>query len=136
MQIRAAYFVIEPHISKDPSRINFNAPSRLTTMNVLALAPLITTAAAGFIAAAWSHDGSLRGEEINVVGNHFYIGLPPLAFCPDNIPGPSCSELPGDKTVFSGGQDVLSLAVSVPGGQQGTAAGFLTVPFLPPVFLP
>jgi hypothetical protein len=51
-------------------------------------------------------------------GGKFYLGGETSSYCPPQV-GETCNDLPGNYTVFAGGSGTLSLAVVVPGGQQG-----------------
>lgn len=75
-------------------------------------------------AAAWrpvsEPDGPIfTSVAIQANGGQFWLGKDPSAYCPANVTGLDCAQYPGGKTVFTGGNDTLSLDVSVPGGQQG-----------------
>ena len=98
--------------------------------SLLSLLSLVSLASAGYppppgpwTAGAWrpTGDGSVLflGDAIQANGRRFWIGKQPSAYCPSDIAGLDCTAYPGDKTVFTGGNDTVSLNVDVPGGQQG-----------------
>ncbi|KAI1360453.1 hypothetical protein F5Y08DRAFT_317364 [Xylaria arbuscula] len=58
------------------------------------------------------------GDGINANNGYFWLGKEPTASCPSDVEGLDCSAYPGSKTVFSGGNDTVSLLVGVDGGQQ------------------
>lgn len=59
------------------------------------------------------------GVGINANNGYFWLGKDPTAYCPPDVEGLDCSAFPGSRTVFTGGNDTVSLDVGVPGGQQG-----------------
>lgn len=59
------------------------------------------------------------GDAINASGGKFWVHKDTSAYCPDGIEGLDCANYPGSRTVFVGGDNTISLSVSVPGGQQG-----------------
>lgn len=59
------------------------------------------------------------GEAIQANGGRFWLGKKPSAYCPSDVADLDCTLYPGDRTVFAGGNDSISLNVAVPGGQQG-----------------
>ncbi|KAI1379549.1 hypothetical protein F4677DRAFT_464806 [Hypoxylon crocopeplum] len=58
------------------------------------------------------------GDAINASSGKFYVHKDTSAYCPSEVDGLDCSLYPGSRTVFSGGNNTLSLDVGVPGGQQ------------------
>ncbi|KAI0478276.1 hypothetical protein F4859DRAFT_479196 [Xylaria cf. heliscus] len=65
-------------------------------------------------------DGSpfFFGDGINANNGYFWLGKDPTTNCPSDVEGLDCSEYPGSRTVFLGGNDTVSLDVAVDGGQQ------------------
>ncbi|KAI1775030.1 hypothetical protein F4818DRAFT_417574 [Hypoxylon cercidicola] len=63
-------------------------------------------------------DVFFTGNAINASGGKFWVNRDTSAYCPEGIEGLDCTLYPGSKTVFAGGNNTISLSVSVPGGQQ------------------
>ncbi|KAI4863313.1 hypothetical protein F4820DRAFT_427303 [Hypoxylon rubiginosum] len=63
-------------------------------------------------------DVFFTGNAINASGGKFWVNKDTSAYCPDGIEGLDCTLYPGSRTVFAGGNNTVSLDVSVPGGQQ------------------
>lgn len=60
---------------------------------------------------------------IQANGGRFWLDKNPSAYCPPAVAELNCTEYPGNRTVFMGGNDTLSLGVGVPGGQQSRFSG-------------
>ncbi|XXG98222.1 hypothetical protein Hte_004544 [Hypoxylon texense] len=63
-------------------------------------------------------DVFFSGNAINASGGKFWVNRGTSAYCPEGIEGLDCTLYPGSRTVFGGGNNTVSLDVSVPGGQQ------------------
>ncbi|KAK3384891.1 hypothetical protein B0H63DRAFT_559612 [Podospora didyma] len=72
------------------------------------------------------------GRAIQANGGRFWMGKPPSAYCPPDIPGLNCTLYPGTSTVLVGGNETLSLNVVVPGGQQVYIAPDGALGYTPP----
>ncbi|KAI0097989.1 hypothetical protein GGR51DRAFT_566031 [Nemania sp. FL0031] len=77
-----------------------------------------------FSAGAWrapqGNDVFFVGNSINASGGKFYINKNTSTYCPEGVSGLDCSLYAGTGTTFaiSNGTTTMSLAVTVPGGQQ------------------
>jgi len=74
------------------------------------------------------HPVAFYGATITASDGHFWIGKNTTVYCPTGIENLNCTAFSGSETVFFGTEttegwrdsnDTISLAVSVPGGQQG-----------------
>ncbi|KAF2088676.1 hypothetical protein K490DRAFT_73039 [Saccharata proteae CBS 121410] len=79
------------------------------------LAALPAVMASSFTGLSVRSGSPIQYGSINANGGAFYIGKPTQSYCPESV-GDACPD--GTYTVFSGGDDTLSMDVEVPGGQQ------------------
>lgn len=95
---------------------------------ILAAYPAVALAAGSALEDPWTagvwrlpsdDDYFYTGVDINASGGKFWVHRNVSAYCPDDVDNLDCSAYPGTRTVFTGGNGTLSLAVGVPGGQQG-----------------
>lgn len=75
---------------------------------------------AGVWKIAEGSDFFFFGDPINASNGKFWVNRETSSYCPDGVEGLDCSLYPGSNTVFTGGNNTLSLSVAVPGGQQGS----------------
>jgi hypothetical protein len=87
-----------------------------TVATILALSA--STMAQGYFGVMSARSASpIHLQALTARGNKFYIGGgPPSSYCPPQV-GDACPS--GNSTVLGGGEETLSMAVMVPGGQRG-----------------
>lgn len=103
------------------------------------LAPLVTgmpgalnprqDESAKWTAGAYNPSDGLWGTAITAAGGKFWLYRATASYCPPGVAGLDCSAYPGTTTEFLGGNPTVSLAVAVPGGQQGESIFSVPQPF-------